>query len=498
MANALFQILPIMLALAGLLLAIAALSARASNRLGIPSALMFIGLGMLLGREEQVRATIDEFDVAYIVGTIALSLILFYGGLSIRIHRKRSAWVPPILLATVGVLGVTLLTALAAKLLVPGFSWPAALMLGAVLGSTDAASVLQILAGERIAGRVRETVELESGLNDPMAFILVAAFTGLFVGEGWSWMVVPEILWQMVGGAAIGAGTGWVAVKALVAFREDAPEVYPARTIAVALLAYGLASIVNASGLLAVFLAALYIANSPALPYRATVVRFHATLAYLAQIVMFLVLGFLVDPRELINGEVVAGGALLAVILAFIARPVVVISILWPCGFSPREIAGIAWLGLRGAVPIVLMTIPLIAVSDDRANAELRLLFLVVFCCVIVGSFIPGSTVRWTMRLLHLRLPPVPRASSAIDLVTAVPLDSSLMMFMVHPGSPIAGHTLAEAKIPGEITVAMLVRGSRTQRVRGDTRFEVGDEVALSVPDRMVSVARKIFGEDEE
>jgi cell volume regulation protein A len=498
MTSSLFEILPLMLALAGLLLAVAAISARASSRLGIPSALMFIGLGMVIGRVGQFRDTIEEFDVAYSVGTTALAVILFYGGLSTNIRRSRGIWTPSILLATVGVLGVTLLTALCAKVLVPGFTWPAALILGAVLGSTDAASVLQILSGERIAGRVRETVELESGLNDPMAFILVAAFTAVYVGDGWTWTTIPAVAWQIVGGAAIGGVIGWFAIRALLAFREEAAEVYPARTLAVLLVAYGAASLVGASGLLAVFLAALCLANSRALPYRATVVRFHATLAYLAQIVMFLVLGFLVDPKELINGQVVIGGAALALALAAFARPLVVTCILWPCGYSAREIAGVAWLGLRGAVPIVLMTIPLISVSDDRANADLRLLFLVVFCCVIVGSFVPGSTVRWTMRLLRLRLPPVPRASAAIDLVTAEPLDASLLMFVVHPASPIAGRTLAEAKIPGEITVAMLVRGARTERVRGDTRFEVGDEVALSVPDRMVGVARRIFGEEEE
>ncbi len=486
------------LALAGLLLGAAALSARASSRLGIPSALVFIGLGMVLGRQDQLRNSLSEFDVAYSVGTVCLVLILFYGGLSTHVRKVRGVWGPSILLATVGVVGVTLITAFFAKMLIPGFGWPAALILGAVLGSTDAASVLQILTGERIAGRVRETVELESGLNDPMAFILVAAFTTLYVTGTWSWMVVPEILWQLVGGALVGLATGWTAVKLLISFREDAAEVYPARTLAIVLISYGVATIIGASGLLAVFLSALYLANCRSLPYRATLVRFHATLAYLAQITMFLVLGFLVDPVQLINGEVMTGGAALAVILAVAARPVVVTAILWPCGYAPREIAGIAWLGLRGAVPIVLMTIPVIAVSDDRANADLRVLFLVVFCCVIIGSVIPGSTVRWTMRLLRLRLPPVPRASASIDLVTAAPLDATLLMFVVHSDSPIAGKTLAEAKIPAEITVALLVRGTHTERVRGDTTFQVGDEVALSVPDRMASVARKIFGHEEE
>jgi cell volume regulation protein A len=157
----------------------------------------------------------------------------------------------------------------------------------------------------------------------------------------------------------------------------------------------------------------------------------------------------------------------------------------------------VAWLGLRGAVPVILMTIPLLSVTDDRANATLQLLFMLVFCCVIVGNIIPGSTVRWTMRLLRLRLPPAPRPTASIDIVTAVPLDTTLMMAMVNPGSPIAGHTLADAKLPSEVTVALLVRNGHTERVRGDTTFEVGDEVALSLPDRMTPVVRRMFGEEE-
>jgi cell volume regulation protein A len=483
--------------LAGLMLGAAALSARVSSRLGIPTALVFIGLGMALGRQEQLRSNFGEFDGAYVIGTMALALILFYGGLSTDLRRVRGVWIPATLLATVGVVGVTLLTALIAMWLIPGLTWPVALILGAVLGSTDAASVLQILSGERISGRVRETVELESGLNDPMAFVLVAAFTEMYLGNGWSWMTVPQTAWQLVGGAGIGVAIGWLSSRALHAFPEHDPEVYPARTIAIALVAYGAAHVVHASGLLAVFLAALYLANSRALPYRATIVRFHGTLAYLAQIVMFVTLGFLIEPRKLLDGRVLVGGTLVAIVLAVISRPVVVTAILWPCGFKPKEIAGIAWLGLRGAVPVILMTIPLISVTDDRADATLQLLFMLVFCSVIVGNIIPGSTVRWTMKLLRLRLPPAPRPTASIDIVTAVPLDTTLVMLMVNPGSTVAGRTLAEAKLPGEITVAILVRRGHTERVRGDTVFEVGDEVALSLPDRLTPVVRRMFGEEE-
>jgi len=495
MSSALFHMLPVLLALTGVLLGVAAFSARASARLGIPTALVFIALGMVLGRQPELRSAFEGYDVLYIVGNIALSLILFYGGLCTDLRRVKGVWWPAVALATVGVLGVSLLTGAVAWLIVPGITFSAALILGAVLGSTDAASVLQILGGERIAGRVKETVELESGLNDPMAFILVATFTAMSLGDGFSWMVLPEVLWKLVGGAFMGVFIGWVAMNVTHHIREDAPESYPVRTLAVALLAYGVAESLHASGLLAVFMSALYLRNSRGLPYSATLVRFHATLAYLAQIVMFVALGFVVNPAVLVEVPVALGGTVLAIVLALLARPVVVTAVLAPFGFPAREVAGIAWLGLRGAVPVILMTIPLIAAADNPGAAgELEIIFKVVFFAVIVGNIIPGATVRWVMRLLRLRLPPVPQASASIDIVTARPMDATLVMLPVHHDSPIAGKTLADAKLPGEVTVALLVRNGRAERVRGDTVFEVGDEVALAVPDRMLGVVHDFFG----
>jgi cell volume regulation protein A len=192
--------------------------------------------------------------------------------------------------------------------------------------ATDAASVLQVLGNERIGGRVRETIELESGLNDPMAFVLVAAFAQMATGGGFDAWSIQDIAWKMGAGAVIGLAIGWVSGLALAAFEEDSPEVYPIITIALALLSYGAAEMLHASGLLAVFMTALTLGNSADLPFRSTIVRFHASLAYLAEIIMFLVLGLLVQPQALMEPRLVGAGIFLALALAFVSRPVAVMT----------------------------------------------------------------------------------------------------------------------------------------------------------------------------
>ncbi len=487
--------LPLLMAVGGLMLAVAALGTRISTKAGVPTALAFIAVGMVAGWDVQFINEASDYGTAYAIGNVALALILFYGGLSTDIRRTKGVWLPSITLATVGVLGVSLITGLVIWLAFPEVPWWGAVMVGAVLGSTDAASVLQVLGGERIAGRVRETVELESGLNDPMAFVLVAAFAEMALGGSFDMGMVPRVAWQLAAGAGIGLAIGWVSDIALAVFEEDSPEVYPVITIALALLAYGAADMAGASGLLAVFMTALTLGNSADLPFRSTLVRFHASLAHIAQIVMFFMLGILVDPASLLDPLALLGGVLVALVLAFVARPLVVSLVLLPFGYSRRETAAVAWLGLRGAVPIILMTLPLLMIAGRGDEDRFNRAYPLVFVCVIVGNVIPGSTVRWVLRLLRLRLPSPPKPSAMIDMVTKTPLDTRMLMVVVQKGAPIEGKELAAARIPGEITVALLVRGTRTQRVRGDTRFEAGDEVALSLPDRLVPIARRMFGE---
>lgn len=490
--------LPLVLIICGLMLAVAALGTKVATRIGIPTALGFIGVGMLIGGQTEIRAVLQGYEGAYSIGNIALALILFYGGLSTEIRKVRGIWLPSITLATVGVLGVAGATACIIRILVPSVPWSVAFMVGSVLGSTDAASVLQILARERLGGRVREIVELESGLNDPMAFVLVATFTSIAMGGSFEVSTIPIIVWQMFAGALIGGVIGWLSDLGLSAFEEDSPEIYPIITIALALLAYGVAELLHSSGLLAVFMTALTLGNSADLPFRSTIVRFHASLAYLAQIVMFFVLGVMVIPETLLDLRVIASGALIAMILAFVARPIVVTPILLMFRFSLRESLAVSWLGLRGAVPIILMMIPMVAAKTADGQQQLSRGFSVVFVCVVVGSIIPGSTVRWMMRFLRLRLPPVPRPSATIDMVTKTPLDTRMMIMVVQPASVLDGKYLSEAKLPGEITVALVIRGARTHRVRGDTRLQAGDEVAISLPERLIPIAQVMFGEAHE
>jgi cell volume regulation protein A len=210
---------------------------------------------------------------------------------------------------------------------------------------------------------------------------------------------------------------------------------------------------------------------------------------------MFFVLGVLVIPESLLDVRVMASGTLIALILAFIARPLVITPLLLLFRFPIRESLAVSWLGLRGAVPIILMMIPMTAARTSVGQNNLSRAFAVVFVCVVVGSIIPGSTVRWVMRLLRVRLPPVPHPSTTIDMVTKTPLDTCMMIMVVQPGSSIDGKYLSEARLPGEITIALVIRGARTHRVRGDTRLEAGDEVALSLPERMVPIAQVLFGE---
>ena len=490
--------LPLVLIICGLMLAVAALGTKMAMRIGIPTALGFIGVGMLIGGQTELRTLLQGYEGAYSIGNIALALILFYGGLSTDVRKVRGIWLPSITLATVGVLGVAGVTAYIIRILLPSAPWSVALMMGAVLGSTDAASVLQILARERLSGRVREIVELESGLNDPMAFILVATFTSVAMGGPFEVSAIPTIIWQMCAGALIGGAIGWLSSLAIGAFEEDSPEIYPVITIALALFAYGIAESLHSSGLLAVFMTALTLGNSADLPFRSTIVRFHASLAYLAQIVMFFVLGVLVIPESLLDIRVMASGTLIALILAFVARPLVITPLLLLFRIPICESLAVSWLGLRGAVPIILMMIPLTAARTSNGQQNLSRAFAVVFVCVVVGSIIPGSTVRWVMRLLRVRLPPIPRPSTTIDMITKTPLDTCMMIMVVQPGSAIDGKHLSEAKLPGEITIALVIRGARTHRVRGDTRLEAGDEVAMSLPERMVPIAQVLFGELRE
>ncbi|HVS14022.1 MAG TPA: potassium/proton antiporter [Thermoanaerobaculia bacterium] len=479
-----------LLAVAALLVAASALSSRLSARSGIPVFLVFIGMGMAAGSEGIGGIEFADYHLSFRLGTVALALILFDGGLNTRLSAMRRVMVPASVLATVGVAATASLVAVGAWLL--GFSWIEALLLGAVVSSTDAAAVFSVLRGSnlQLRQRVAHTLELESGLNDPLAVILTATMTQvLATGESPSYRLLGEIPLQLAIGAAGGAAIGYAGRWLLARAGLPAGGLYAVLTLALAFLAFSVPTLVWGSGFLAVYLAGAVLGSGP-LPYRGGLLRFHDAIAWLAQVTMFLVLGLLVFPSRLIG---VAGiGVALALLLVLVARPLVVTLCLLPFGYAAREVLFIGWVGLRGAVPIILATVPVMAGVDGGDR-----LFHTVFFVVVVCAVVPGGTVGWVSRRLGLisKRPPPPPA--VLEVSALRPLAGDILSFTVQPALPVCGVTLADLPLPQQVVVMLILRGDELVAPRGATRFQAGDHVYVFSPPEELGLLTLLFGANE-
>ncbi len=478
----------LLLTIAGTLMGASVLFSRASQRIGVPIALLFLVIGMLAGSEGVGGIAFEDYGFAFRLGSLALALILFDGGLNTPLAALRRTWAPAGLLATVGVVLTAALIAIPAHLW--GLAWPQALVLGAVVSSTDAASVFAVLRGSglQLKRRVGTTLELESGLNDPVAVILTVTLTAnlLHPGETNAVRIGGEILLQLVVGAALGVGVGLGGRDLLRRFPLPTGGLYPALTLALALLAYGVTTLLHGSGFLAVYLAGMVLGNGP-LPYHAGLLRVHDALAWLAQIGMFLILGLLVFPSGLL--EVAGPGLGLALLLAFFARPLVVALCLAPFRYPRREILYIGWVGLRGAVPIVLATYPVLvgAPGADR-------IFHMVFFIVVVNALVPGGTVAWVTQWLGLQKagPPAPQAVLAIE--SRLPLEGDLMSFYIDEAVVVAGIPLEELDFPDGSSIALIVRGNRLVPPKGGTTLQPGDHVYVLTQEEDRPLMQLMFG----
>src|SRR5687768_11419892 len=316
----------LLLATCGLLLGVSVVFSRASERINVPIALLFLGVGMLAGSEGIGGIEFDDYRFSFRIGVLALALILFDGGLNTPLSAVRRAAAPAGVLATVGVAGTAVLLAAGAHFL--GLGWREALLLGAVVSSTDAAAVFAVLRGSglQLKRRVGVTLEVESGINDPVAVILTTVLTQnlLTPGAAAGWRIPLEIVVQLAMGAVVGAGVGYGGRYLLSRLTLQTGGLYPVMTLALGLVSFGLATLSHGSGFLAVYLAGLLLGNGP-LPYRSGLLRVHDALAWLSQVGMFLILGLLVFPSRLL--DVAAVGLGIAVLLGFLVRPVVV----WLC-----------------------------------------------------------------------------------------------------------------------------------------------------------------------
>jgi potassium/hydrogen antiporter len=481
----------ILLTTFGVLLGISIVFSRASQRFGVPIVLIFLGIGILAGSEGIGGIPFEDYAFSFRIGTVALVLILFDGGLNTSMAAVRQVIRPAGLLASVGVIGTAALVAAAAHLL--GFGWPEAMLLGAIVSSTDAAAVFAALrnSGIHLRRRVGATLEIESGVNDPMAVILTMVLTENLIAPGetsW-WRAALQVLMQMVIGGLAGYGVGVGGRLLLTRYRLTAGGLYPALMLTLAFLAFGVPTLIGGSGFLAVYIAAVVLGNGP-LPYKAGVLRVNDALAWLSQIVMFLVLGLLVFPSRL--ADVAWVGLALALFLAVIARPAVVALCLLPFGFRARETALIGWAGLRGAVPIILATFPVLA-GAPGANR----IFDVVFFIVVANAIIPGGTVPWVTRRLGLESPEPPAPLAVLEIESVQPLEGRLSSFYIDEALAVAGVSLADLPFPEGAAATMIVRGSEIIAPKGNTVLEPGDHVYVLMRPEDEATILLMFGRPE-
>lgn len=460
----------LLLAIFGLLMAFSVVFTRALDRLGIPVVLLFLLLGMLGGSEGIGGVAFDNHAFAFRVGTIALILILFDGGLNTGRTSIRQSVAAAGMLATVGVAATAGVLSVIGRGL--GLGWGEAMLIGAIVSSTDAAAVFAVLRGGslRVRERDRSVIELESCLNDPMAVILTVTVVEA-VGSGAvpGWSLVLTIPVQLASGAATGLGVGYATRWVLDRVRVSTAGLYPVVTLASAFVAFGVATLAHGSGFLAVFVASAVLGNGP-LPYKAGLTRVHDAIAWFSQVSMFLMLGLLVFPSQLLP---VAGvGLALGLALAVVARPIAVGLCMAPFRWPAKEVGYVSWVGIRGAVPIVLATFPVMA---DIPGAER--IFHIVFFIVVVSAIVPGASIVPLTRRLGLVEAGPPAPAAALEMHSLKRMDGEIRAFHIDPSVAVCGARLRHIHFPPSAAAILIVRGTELLAARGDTRIEAGDHV---------------------
>lgn len=465
-----------LLVLAGILSSLVAL------RFGAPLLLVFLLVGMVAGEAGPGGVRFDDVRIAYLVGSVALALILFDGGLRIRFSTFRSVVAPSLVLASVGVFFTAALTAPVA-VYVLGLNWIEALLVGSVVASTDAAAVFFLLHGRglRLRPRVAATIEIESGTNDPLAIFLTILLVELLVTGDRPWpAIVASLLGQGLGGALLGLLGGRGTVLALN--RLSLPQGLHAPFVTTAALTvFGLAQALHASGFLAVYLAGLIVGNRPTRAHN-TIIAFLDAATWLAQIVMFVLLGLLAWPERLLANAPAA--LAVAAVLMFVARPLAVFTCLAPFRFSWRERAFISWVGLRGAVGIFLASIPLLV---ELPRAELY--FNIGFVVVLVSLLVQGWTLGPAAKLLRIALPRNEPAPRRVELDLPGQLEQELVGYHVGASNPF----LRRRIVPSWAKPMLVVRDQRVLSPVEAGAIKPGDHIYLLAPPGKAQALDRFF-----
>ncbi|MGW7363381.1 potassium/proton antiporter [Streptomyces sp. NPDC054841] len=461
-----------LLLICSLVLLIAVAAVRVSSRSGLPSLLLYLGIGIVIGQDGIFHVKFDNAGLTQVIGYASLVVILAEGGLGTKWKEIKPALPAAVALSTVGIAVSVGITAAGAHYLV-GLDWRPALIIGAVVSSTDAAAVFSVLRKVPLPSRITGVLEAESGFNDAPVVILVVAFSTAGPVGDW-YVLVGKITLELAIGAAIGLAVGWLGSFGLRHVALPASGLYPIAVMAIAVTAYAAGAIAHGSGFLAVYLAAMVLGNAK-LPHWPATRGFADGLGWIAQIGMFVLLGLLVTPSELVRDFWPA--VIIGLVLTMVARPLSVVVSLLPFRMPWQEQVLMSWAGLRGAVPIILATIPLVPHIQGSER-----IFNIVFVLVVVYTLVQGPTLPWVAKALRLGEGP-----EAADLgIESAPLErlrGHLLSVAIPDGSRMHGVEVGELRLPAGAAVTLVVREGKSFVPLPSTVLRRGDELLVVATD---------------